>query len=171
MQLLRDNLTLWTSDMQVLIWVCHIPCIPYSFVFFLFNRCIDLGLFGFRMMVPMKLKKQHLNPMNSSKQILLPIRIKLLLYMLINEGRRCLLLISLGAEILGIHVCYEFWMSWAVLVCPSIFKCFTNYCLFSWGHWSFIIWNWKFKILFFLVNLISLHLVRILVFVWVMNLW
>lgn len=128
----------------------------YIYIFFLFNWCIDLRLFGFRMMVLMKLKKQPQKQMNSSKQIQLPIRIELLLlYKLMNEGRRCLLPISLGSEILGIHVCWVL-ESWAVLVCPSIFKCFTNYCLFYWGHWSFIIWNWKFKIPFFLVRILAL---------------
>jgi hypothetical protein len=85
MQLLRDNLTLWTSDMQVWILVVHNSCKMCIFNS-LFNPCIDLVLFGFRMMVPMKLKKQPQNQMNSSKQILLPIRIKLLLlYMFMNE--------------------------------------------------------------------------------------
>jgi hypothetical protein len=86
MQLLRDNLTLWTSDMQVWIWVGHNSCIRCIFSLSLFNPYIDFVLFGFRMMVPMKLKKQPQNQMNSSKQILLPIRIKLLLlYMFMNE--------------------------------------------------------------------------------------
>ncbi|XP_027903861.1 14-3-3-like protein isoform X2 [Vigna unguiculata] len=75
MQLLRDNLTLWTSDMQ------------------------DDGADEIKEAAP--------------KQ----------------DDQEVFVAYIFGAGILGIHVCYELWMYWAVLVCPSIFKCFPN-CLF-----------------------------------------
>ena len=48
MQLLRDNLTLWTSDMQVLIiLVCHCSSIFFS-PFFLLSTQSDMGLLWFQ---------------------------------------------------------------------------------------------------------------------------
>ena len=92
MQLLRDNLTLWTSDMQVFIWIILILSLLSSCSSAILRRLIlNCTCSCFRMMRLTRLKKQQRPspPKNQSSEqhSLLQIRVELLLYMfLIGEG-------------------------------------------------------------------------------------
>jgi len=142
MQLLRDNLTLWTSDMQVLILVCQSSSI--AFFSFSYEQLIDEIYCAFRMTEQMKLKKQHRNRM-ISKDVLLLIRIELLLYIFLKGGVCCLYLWCWNFR----HSC----LLWIVDVLGRFslsfhFQVFSKLPILLRTLKFLFLWNWNFKILF-----------------------